>query len=93
LKAFEAAWTVACKVAASTMVLPPGYTFLIGPISFSGRNCESNITFQLDGKIIAPTSSVARGSLMQWLQFKILKGITIIWKGIIDGQGSVWWND
>lgn len=24
---------------------------------------------------------------------KILKGITIFGKGVIDGQGSAWWND
>jgi polygalacturonase len=49
---------------------------------------------QLDGKIIAPTSSEPWGSgSLQWLQFKQLKGITIFGKGIIDGQGSAWWND
>uniref|UniRef100_A0A7N2QZR9 Polygalacturonase n=1 Tax=Quercus lobata TaxID=97700 RepID=A0A7N2QZR9_QUELO len=49
---------------------------------------------QLDGKIIAPTSSQPWGSgLLQWLQFKNLKGITILGKGVIDGQGSDWWND
>lgn len=48
---------------------------------------------QLDGKIIAPTSSRAWGSgLLQWIEFKSLIGITIKGKGVIDGQGSVWWN-
>ncbi|KAM7512465.1 hypothetical protein LguiB_011340 [Lonicera macranthoides] len=93
-KAFEAAWTDACKVQASTMVVPSGSVFLVNPISFSGPNCESNIVFQLDGKIIAPTGAAAWGSgLLQWIEFTKLKGITIQGKGIIDGQGSVWWND
>lgn len=49
---------------------------------------------QLDGKIIAPSSSGGWGSgLLQWIEFKDLKGITIKGKGIIDGQGSVWWKD
>lgn len=49
---------------------------------------------QLDGKIIAPTNSQPWGSgFLQWLQFKNLKGITIFGKGVIDGQGSAWWND
>lgn len=49
---------------------------------------------QLDGKIVAPTSSQPWGSgFLQWLQFKNLKGITIFGKGVIDGQGSAWWND
>ncbi|GLT53639.1 hypothetical protein SLA2020_268970 [Shorea laevis] len=51
-KAFEAAWAAACKVEASTIVVPSGSVFLVAPVSFSG--CEPNIVFQVDGKIIAP---------------------------------------
>ncbi|XP_035549401.1 polygalacturonase At1g48100 [Juglans regia] len=93
-KAFGEAWAAACKVEASTLVVPAGSVFLVAPISFSGATCQSNIVFQLDGKIIAPTSSKHWGSgLLQWLEFTKLKGITIKGKGIIDGQGSVWWDD
>ncbi|KAG5534916.1 hypothetical protein RHGRI_022882 [Rhododendron griersonianum] len=93
-KGFEAAWADACKVVASTVVVPSGHDFLLNPISFSGTNCEPNIVFQLDGKIIAPTSSAAWGSgLQQWLEFTKLNGITIRGSGTIDGQGSVWWNE
>ncbi|KAI3474899.1 hypothetical protein Pfo_030210, partial [Paulownia fortunei] len=92
--AFEAAWIDACKVQGSVMLVPSGSVFLVKPISFSGPNCMSNIVFQLDGKIIAPKNSGAWGSgPLQWLEFTKLKGITIRGKGIIDGQGSVWWND
>lgn len=49
---------------------------------------------EVDGKIIAPTSSQPWGSgLLQWIEFTKLQGITISGKGIIDGQGSVWWDD
>lgn len=123
LQAFEDAWNEACKVAASTLLVPSGSTFLVGPVSFLGKECKENIVFQvnfqenknkitekcyssnfsyivvhldivqLDGKIIAPTSSSAWGSgLLQWMEFKSLTGITIKGKGVIDGQGSVWWN-
>ncbi|VVB14503.1 unnamed protein product [Arabis nemorensis] len=93
-KAFEDAWKEACKVAASTLLVPSGSTFLVGPISFLGKECKENIVFQLEGKIIAPTSSSTWGSgLLQWIEFKSLKGITIKGKGVIDGRGSVWWND
>ncbi|KAK1383827.1 Glycoside hydrolase, family 28 [Heracleum sosnowskyi] len=92
-KAFEAAWVDTCKVEASTMMIPSGSVFLVKPISFSGPNCEPNIVFQLDGKIIAPTNAQAWGSgLLQWLEFTKLQGITVRGKGIIDGQGSVWWT-
>lgn len=49
---------------------------------------------QLDGTIIAPTSSKPWGSgLLQWLEFTKLKGITVQGSGTIDGRGSVWWKE
>ncbi|ONK68563.1 uncharacterized protein A4U43_C05F13380 [Asparagus officinalis] len=92
-KAFQGAWASACKVAASTVLVPWGYKFLVGPISFSGPYCQPNIVFQLDGIIIAPTSPKAWGSgLLQWLEFTKLRGITIQGRGVIEGRGSVWWT-
>ncbi|XP_041013113.1 polygalacturonase At1g48100-like isoform X1 [Juglans microcarpa x Juglans regia] len=93
-QAFRAAWAAACKVEASMMIIPSNYIFLVGPISFSGPYCQPNIVFQLDGTIIAPTSSKVWGKgLLQWLEFTKLRGITIQGKGVIDGRGSVWWQD
>ncbi|GLU02078.1 hypothetical protein SLE2022_193470 [Rubroshorea leprosula] len=92
-KAFEAAWTAACKVESSTVMVPSGSVFLVGPISFSGPTCQANIIFQIDGKIMAATSSDNwKSDLLQWIEFTQLKGITISGKGTIDGQGSIWWN-
>ncbi|KAK8613823.1 hypothetical protein V6N13_101579 [Hibiscus sabdariffa] len=93
-KAFQAAWAAACKVEASTVVVPAEYIFLVGPISFSGPYCQANIVFQLDGMIIAPTDSRPWGEgILQWLEFTKLKGITVEGKGVIDGRGSGWWQD
>jgi len=47
LQAFEAAWVAACKIEASVMLVPPEYTYLVGPISFSGPYCQANIVFQV----------------------------------------------
>ncbi|XP_010473235.1 PREDICTED: polygalacturonase At1g48100-like [Camelina sativa] len=92
-QAFEAAWASACKVEASTMVIPPDYIFLVGPISFSGPYCQANIVFQLDGMIVAPTDTKSWGrGLLWWIEFTKLKGITIQGKGVIDGRGTVWWQ-
>ncbi|KAF5778149.1 putative polygalacturonase [Helianthus annuus] len=92
--AFQAAWADACKVEASTMIVPSDYEFLVGPISFSGPYCQRNILFQLDGTIIAPTDAQAWGKgLLQWLEFTKLVGLTIRGKGTIDGRGSVWWTN
>ncbi|AES96173.2 putative polygalacturonase [Medicago truncatula] len=93
-KAFQATWAATCKVEASTMVIPANYIFYVGPISFSGPYCKANIVFQLDGTIIAPTNPNAwSGVTLQWLEFTKLEGITIQGNGVIDGRGSVWWQD
>ncbi|KAI4387239.1 hypothetical protein MLD38_005084 [Melastoma candidum] len=93
-KAFDAAWSAACKLTGPTMLVPSGCTFLVKPISFSGPNCGLNIVFQLEGKIIAPTGSQAWGSgILQWIEFTKLSKITIKGNGVIEGQGSVWWSN
>lgn len=48
MQAFQAAWADACKVEAATMIVPSGYKFLVGPISFSGPYCQRNILFQVN---------------------------------------------
>lgn len=52
MQAFQAAWAEACKVAASTMIVPAEYVFLVGPISFSGPYCQANIVFQVSIRAI-----------------------------------------
>jgi hypothetical protein len=47
IQAFEATWTEACKVEASTMLIPADYTFYVGPIVFSGPYCKPRIVFQV----------------------------------------------
>lgn len=92
-QAFEAAWAAACKVEASTVLVPSEFEFVVGPISFSGPNCKPNILFQLDGTISAQTGARARGSgLLQWLEFTKLNGITIQGSGVINGRGQEWWT-
>nr|CAB3477720.1 unnamed protein product [Digitaria exilis] len=92
-KAFEGAWAAACKQGASTVLVPSGLEFLVGPISFSGPYCKPNIVFQLEGTILAPTSAKSFGSgLLQWLEFTKLNGIVIQGNGIINGRGQQWWT-
>ncbi|KAL6552964.1 hypothetical protein OROGR_006806 [Orobanche gracilis] len=88
--AFASAWAAACKEEGSTVLVPSGSTFLVNPIPFS---CQSKIIFQLEGTIIAPQSPGAWSSKpLQWLDFTSVDGLIIQGKGVIDGQGSVWWN-
>ncbi|GJR15344.1 polygalacturonase-like protein [Tanacetum coccineum] len=92
-KAFQAAWADACKVEASTIIVPSDYKFLVGATSFSGSDCKKNIIFQIDGTILAPTDSKAWGSgLDHWLEFTEVVGFTITGKGNLDGRGSAWWT-
>lgn len=43
--------------------------------------------------IVAPTDSESWGrGLMWWIEFTKLNGITIQGKGVIDGRGTVWWQ-
>ncbi|KAL5654610.1 hypothetical protein ACJX0J_033929, partial [Zea mays] len=93
-QAFEAAWAAACKVEASTVLVPSGLEFVVGPISFSGPYCKPNILFQLDGTILAQTSARAWGSagLLQWLEFTKLTGIAVQGSGVINGRGQDWWT-
>ncbi|CAN6345751.1 unnamed protein product [Urochloa humidicola] len=92
-QAFEAAWAAACKVEASTVLVPSELEFVVGPISFSGPYCKPNILFQLDGTILAQTSARVWGSgLLQWLEFTRLTGIAIQGSGVINGRGQEWWT-
>ncbi|KAJ1264233.1 hypothetical protein BS78_09G247500 [Paspalum vaginatum] len=92
-QAFEAAWAAACKVEASTVLVPSELEFVVGPISFSGPYCKPNILFQLDGTILAKTSARAWGSgWLQWLEFTKLTGIAIQGTGVINGRGQEWWT-
>ncbi|GJM89844.1 hypothetical protein PR202_ga06066 [Eleusine coracana subsp. coracana] len=92
-QAFQAAWASACKVEASTVLVPSELEFVVGPISFSGPYCKRNILFQLDGTILAQTSARVWGSgLLQWLEFTKLTGIAIQGSGIINGRGQEWWT-
>ncbi|XP_037406009.1 polygalacturonase At1g48100-like isoform X1 [Triticum dicoccoides] len=92
-KAFQAAWAAACKLGASTVLVPSELEFLVGPISFSGPYCKPNILFQLEGTILAPTNAKAWGSgLLQWLEFTKLSGLSIQGSGTINGRGQQWWT-
>ncbi|CAN6164023.1 unnamed protein product [Urochloa humidicola] len=93
-KAFATAWSSACAVGASTVLVPAGYVFLVGPITFTGDSCVPKMVFQVDGTILADAGSTAwlSGVVMQWLEFKNVRGLTIQGCGTVDGKGSHWWS-
>uniref|UniRef100_A0A0D9WQ52 Pectate lyase superfamily protein domain-containing protein n=1 Tax=Leersia perrieri TaxID=77586 RepID=A0A0D9WQ52_9ORYZ len=93
-QAFVDAWSAACGVRSSTVVVPAGYRFVVGPVTFTGGSCQPNAVFQVDGTIVANTDSSAwsSGNAQQWLEFKSFNGLTIQGSGTVDGQGSHWWS-
>ncbi|CAA0820190.1 Pectin lyase-like superfamily protein [Striga hermonthica] len=89
--AFKNAWLDACKAGNSEVLVPADYTFLLGPLDLSVQ-CN-NIIFQLNGNLLASTSSSAwKGNLLQWLNFRYVTDLRIQGTGRIDGQGLAWWN-
>ncbi|TVU11251.1 hypothetical protein EJB05_44824, partial [Eragrostis curvula] len=92
--AFATAWSAACGVTASTVMVPASHVFLVGPIAFTGDSCQSNMAFQVYGTILAPGGPKAwrSGDVKQWLEFKNVRGLAIQGSGTVDGQGSHWWS-
>ncbi|KAI6700706.1 hypothetical protein NL676_015030 [Syzygium grande] len=78
----------------TSLVGSSGSTTTFNVLDYGAKGDGQADDTKLDGKIIAPTSSQAWGSgLLQWIEFTKLTKIKIKGQGIIDGQGSVWWND
>ncbi|GMI93793.1 hypothetical protein like AT1G70500 [Hibiscus trionum] len=97
-KGFKQAWDVACNSSAPspTVLVPQGKTFLLQPLTLNGKLCTSNpITFQIDGRIIAPSKAGAwqcRPNCDHWISFRKCDGLLIKGSGTINGQGSNWWR-
>ncbi|XWS30279.1 hypothetical protein CRYUN_Cryun24cG0103100 [Craigia yunnanensis] len=101
-EAFEHAWDAVCNASVSsspTFLVPQGKMFLLQPLSFNGEcnsNNSTNITFQIDGNIIAPSNPFAwkcnDRKCHQWITFENFDGLFIQGSGTINGQGKEWWN-
>ncbi|XVE68071.1 hypothetical protein DITRI_Ditri09bG0039700 [Diplodiscus trichospermus] len=96
-QAFNHAWDAACNSSSPTFLVPQGRTFLLQPLTFNGK-CNSNkTTFQIDGKIMAPSNPFAwkcvnDSTCQQWISFEHFDNLVIRGSGIINGQGKEWWN-
>ncbi|GLJ10103.1 hypothetical protein SUGI_0122210 [Cryptomeria japonica] len=91
-KAFGQAWEAACKTSSATLLVPSNKTFLVNNLAFEGQ-CEPGLVFQVDGMIIAPEDPEAWESKDVWLLFEHLNQFTLTGNGVIDGQGSKWWDN
>ncbi|XP_022722229.1 probable polygalacturonase At3g15720 [Durio zibethinus] len=96
-QAFNKAWKDVCGASTNqevaTLQVPPGKTFLLGPVAFQGPCMANTIHFQLQGTLIAPQStSWAGDALDTWIQFSGIHNLIFDGDGKIDGQGSFWWQ-
>ncbi|KAG0476695.1 hypothetical protein HPP92_013536 [Vanilla planifolia] len=91
-KAFLSAWAAACSFPApSTIKVPSGF-FAVGQVKFCGPCKSGNITFQIDGTLVAPSNYTAFYEVKgNWIQFDGVDGVSIF-GGTLNGRGSSLWS-
>ncbi|XP_024934572.2 polygalacturonase [Ziziphus jujuba] len=90
-KAFLNAWSAACASPTATVIQVPKGRYLLQPLTFQG-NCKSpDISFQIDGTIVAPADYRILGRVDDWIGFEGVSGVSII-GGAIDGNGPALWD-
>ncbi|KAL5781448.1 hypothetical protein ACOSP7_006477 [Xanthoceras sorbifolium] len=90
-KAFERAWSDACKWNGKSRVLVPRGTFLVGSITFLGP-CKYSIVFSLIGTLKAPSNPSVMTS-DQWISFQYVNRLAVNGGGSFDGQGASSWKN
>ncbi|XP_021734314.1 polygalacturonase-like [Chenopodium quinoa] len=92
-KAFLRAWEAACKTNGSASITVPKGRYLLHPIEFRGSDCNNNdITFYIDGTIVAPLDYHVLGRVDRWVWFDRVSGVTIDGHGFFDAKGTSLWN-
>ncbi|CAB4286365.1 unnamed protein product [Prunus armeniaca] len=91
-QAFLDVWTAACASSDSTTIRVPKGRYLLGnAMVFKGDNCKStNITFRIDGTLIASSDYRVLGQANNWLSFEGVTGVSII-GGALDAKGTSLW--
>ncbi|KAL5718282.1 endo-polygalacturonase [Ranunculus cassubicifolius] len=87
---FVKAWGGACGSIGSAQVYVPRGAFLIRNVVFKGPCRNTDITFRIDGTIVAPSDYNVIGHLDHWISFQYVTGVSI-YGGILDGQGTALW--
>ncbi|XP_057489591.1 polygalacturonase-like [Actinidia eriantha] len=87
---FLSAWDSACgSDHPATVYVPPG-TYLLGKTMFSGPCKNGDITFRIDGTLVAPSDYRVLGNAANWLIFDRVSGVSV-YGGTLDGQGTGLW--
>ncbi|KAJ4721850.1 polygalacturonase-like, partial [Melia azedarach] len=64
--------------------------YLLGSVAFQGNCKSSDITFRIDGTLVAPMDYRVLGQADNWLSFEGVSGVSII-GGALDTKGSLLW--
>jgi polygalacturonase len=88
--AFRNAWSAACASSDSSTINVPKGRYLLGSLAFKGDCKSSDITFRIDGTLVAPADYRVLGKASNWLSFEGISGVTII-GGALDAKGSALW--
>ncbi|XP_050374526.1 probable polygalacturonase At3g15720 [Argentina anserina] len=93
-QAFINAWTKLCGTG-QILKIPTGKTFVVKPFELVGPCKFGNIVIQIDGNIVAPSTIQGWENVCKlrcWLCFRNVNGLIIKGMGLINGKGSIWWN-
>ncbi|TYI13176.1 hypothetical protein ES332_A08G040200v1 [Gossypium tomentosum] len=97
-EAFKNAWNVVCSshISSGIFRVPYGQKFLLQPLTFNGECRPKNITFQIDGILIAPSDPSSwkckETNCNNWINFQHFDGLIIQGTGSLHGQGQKWWQ-
>ncbi|KAL5067813.1 hypothetical protein RYX36_018700, partial [Vicia faba] len=96
--AFLKAWGDVCGTTKGnpTLIIPKDKKFMLQPMKFQGPCKSETINIEIMGTIIAPKNreswKLDDNDSESWISFSHVNGLVISGEGIIDGQGSSWWN-
>ncbi|KOM58511.1 hypothetical protein LR48_Vigan11g154500 [Vigna angularis] len=77
----------------ATLLIPSNKIFLVKRLNLNGPCKAPNVGIKFEGKIIAPSMNEWVGDSSTWIQIFNVNGLTIDGDGgIIDGNGSTWWE-
>ncbi|MBA0762529.1 hypothetical protein Gotri_012127, partial [Gossypium trilobum] len=88
-EAFKNAWNIVCSshISSGVFRVPYGQKFLLQPLTFNGECRPKNITFQIDGILIAPSDPSSwkcnDTNCNNWITFQHFDGL------IVQGIGSL----
>ncbi|KAK4856626.1 hypothetical protein QYF36_019471 [Acer negundo] len=89
-QAFISAWSAACASTGPTRIYVPKGRYFLGSVAFNGDCKSSEITFRIDGTLIAPADYDVLGQFKNWVSFDRVNGVSII-GGAFDARGSALW--